>query len=66
MSDTVNTIIDAVKEMVHDMGDKVTAAVKESLHVPDNLGPLVTTLKDLVTTGQKVRLDVHLSFLRFL
>lgn len=56
MSDTVNTIIDAVKEMVHDMGDKVTAAVKDSLHVPDNLGPLVTTLKDLVTTGQKVRL----------
>ncbi|KAM3573485.1 hypothetical protein VYU27_004528 [Nannochloropsis oceanica] len=53
MSDTINTIINAVKEMVNDMGDKVTTAVKESLHVPENLGPLVTTLKDLVSTGKK-------------
>lgn len=65
MSDTINTIINAVKEMVNDMGDKVTTAVKESLHVPENLGPLVTTLKDLVSTGKKVRFTMYPHFLTF-
>jgi phage-related protein len=54
MADAVNTIIDAVKEMVQDVGEKVGAAVKDALHVPDNFAPMVQTLKELVTSGQKV------------
>ncbi|EWM28497.1 hypothetical protein Naga_100058g26 [Nannochloropsis gaditana] len=53
MADAVNTIIDAVKEMVQDVGEKVGAAVKDALHVPDNFAPMVQTLKELVTSGQK-------------
>ena len=53
MSDVVEQILDAVKEIAHDVQDKVGAAVKEALHVPDNMAPMLQTMKDLVATGQK-------------
>lgn len=57
MSDKVSDIIDEIKGLVHEVGAKVVTAAKdalqEGLHIPDNLSPLLTTMKDLVETGKK-------------